>query len=280
MKRKRLGFCENLVREMEFRDPDWYFAFTRMNYDQFEWIFNKLSPFLMKQYVIREPLSPKLRLFITIRYLATGDNYFTLASSFRVGVSTICGIIPEVCELIWKVLSPFASRPLISDTWLEVSEKFGTYWNFPHVCGAIDGKQCRIIAPPRSGSLFYCYKGYFSVVLFGISDAHYRFLYVNIGAYGSSSDAGVLAYSELGRKLSSGRMNIPEASPILEGERDVPYFLIGDEAFGLKNYCMIPYPGRYLDTDRQNFNFRLSRARRVVENTFGILTARWRIYHR
>lgn len=67
MRRKRLGFCETLVREMEFRDPDWYFAFTRMNYDQFEWIFNKLSPFLMKQYVIREPLSPKLRLFITIR---------------------------------------------------------------------------------------------------------------------------------------------------------------------------------------------------------------------
>lgn len=67
LKRKRLGLCETLVREMEFRDPDWYFSFTRMNYDQFEWICEKLSPFLEKRFVVREPLSPKLRLFITIR---------------------------------------------------------------------------------------------------------------------------------------------------------------------------------------------------------------------
>lgn len=169
---------------------------------------------------------------------------------------------------------------MASDTWLDVSQEFQIYWNFPHVCGAIDGKQCRIRAPPHSGSLFYCYKGYYSIVLLGISDAQYRFLYVNIGAYGSSSDAGVLAYSELGNRLASEEMNFPEPSPILEGHRNIPYFLIGDEAFGLKNYSMIPYPGRYLDADRQNFNYRLSRARRVVENAFGILTARWRIYHR
>lgn len=41
-----------------------------------------------------------------------------------------------------------------------------------------------------------------------------------------------------------------------------------------------PYPGRRLQDDLRVFNYRLSRARRIVENTFGILTQKWRLYNR
>jgi DDE superfamily endonuclease len=58
-----------------------------------------------------------------------------------------------------------------------------------------------------------------------------------------------------------------------------PYFIAGDEAFPLSANLMHPYSGRFLPDDKHYFNQRLSRARGVVENSFGILSARWRLFH-
>lgn len=76
-------------------------------------------------------------------------------------------------------------------------------------------------------------------------------------------------------------MDVPPADEIYEGSFKFPHVLVADEAFPLKSYLMRPFPGRDgLSTEKKIFNYRLSRARRTIENTFGILASQWRIYRK
>ena len=51
----------------------------------------------------------------------------------------------------------------------------------------------------------------------------------------------------------------------------VPHVLLGDEAFPLRCDMMQPFAKNTLTNERCIFNYRLSRARKVVEIAFGIL---------
>lgn len=57
----------------------------------------------------------------------------------------------------------------------------------------------------------------------------------------------------------------------------MPYFFIADGAFPFTNRIMKPYcPRSRLTTiEERTFNYRLSRARRCIENSFGILSTKW-----
>ena len=59
---------------------------------------------------------------------------------------------------------------------------------------------------------------------------------------------------------------------------NMPYVLVGDDAFALKTYMMKPYPQRNLSVEKRVYNYRHSRARRISENLFGIVANRWRVF--
>lgn len=76
-------------------------------------------------------------------------------------------------------------------------------------------------------------------------------------------------------------LDIPKAEPLWEEGPDIPYVIVADEAFPLTTYLLRPFPVKnQLTTEEKIYNYRLSRARRMVENTFGILASQWRIYRK
>lgn len=198
------------------------------------------------------------------------------------GFSTVREIIIDVCDAIWERLGPIAMPPPTAETWKNVAAKYKNMWHFPNCIGAIDGKHINIQCPINAGSTYYNYKGSNSIVLLALVDADYKFIAIDIGSYGRNSDGGIFAKSAIGKKLDSKMFNVPEPTPLVENGKPEPYVVVGDEAFPLKNYLLRPYSRHYLGDNEPNkiFNYRLSRARRVVENAFGILVARWRCFRR
>lgn len=100
-------------------------------------------------------------------------------------------------------------------------------------------------------------------------DADYNFTYVNVGTNGRENDAAIFNDSELRKGLDEKTFNFPNNHVIL-----------GDSIFPLKEYLMVPYSRRSSNIRHCVFNYRLSRARRVVENAFGILAWRFRVFMR
>ena len=86
--------------------------------------------------------------------------------------------------------------------------------------------------------------------------------------------------SSLGLAIENKRLGIPKDSQLTKSNKILPYVFVGDDAFGLKRHLMKTYPFTKLPIDKCIFNYRLSRARRVIKNTFGIAANRFHVFYR
>lgn len=185
-----------LVRQMRQVDHLSHFRYLRMSPAVFDALLDKVKRYLprRKSYrsAVRPNISPEESLVITLRYLATGASQRALSFSFRVGGSTVHKVVLETSTAIWQALrEEYVPAPSTAHEWVAVSKEFNRMWQMPNCLGAIDGKHIAIQCPNNSGSLYFNYKGWYSIVLMAVCDAHLRFTLIDVGAEGRQSDGGL-----------------------------------------------------------------------------------------
>ncbi|XP_036317694.1 putative nuclease HARBI1, partial [Rhagoletis pomonella] len=113
------------------------------------------------------------------------------------------------------------------------------------------------------------------MVLLALVDARCRFIYINVGSPGRCNDSAIFESSSLKRQFQQCSLFKEMTRQI--SSVNVPVILLGDSAFKLDVHLMKPYPFCVNQPlNKKKFNFALSKCRRVVENAFGHLKARFR----
>ena len=279
-RRPELGLYDRLMVELRNEDPRAFQNFMRMPPAMFDEIVQRLTPALTKETTNwRAPLDPGLKVALTLRHLASGAKYREMQYGWRFPHNTISLVVREVCEaIVEEYRDELLAPPKTAAEWRQISDNWMNSWNFPHVIGAIDGKHIACKAPANTGSDYFNYKGFFSVILLAVVTSDYKFLWIDVSGKGSSSDAHIYNASDFREGLQNNDIiGFPQPDPLPGDTEDIPYFLVGDNAFALRTYMMKPYGNRDMTRKQRIFNYRLSRARRVVENSFGILANRFQV---
>ena len=248
----------------------------RISQQTFNYLCERLQPAIEKQCTkLRQPISVKKRVAITLWYLATPMEYRSIGHLFGVARCTACIVVHETCAAIIDVLLKSYINFPRGNVVDETVEGFQNTWGVPQCCGAIDGSHIPISAPVMNHTDYYNRKGFYSVVVQAVVDYKYKFLDVYTGWPGSVHDARVFAHSSL-FNLGVDNKLLPNTRRVIEGT-EVPLYLIGDSAYPLLTWLMKPFPhNESLSMEQRTYNYRICRARIVVENAFGRLKARWR----
>ncbi|KAL1417811.1 hypothetical protein MTO96_006068 [Rhipicephalus appendiculatus] len=112
------------------------------------------------------------------------------------------------------------------------------------------------------------------MILLALVDHKYRFRYINGGSPGRCHDSYVYQRSQLAGAVQGPLFRRPLLT--ISGTV-VPPLILCDQAFPLTGNLLKPFSHRaQLSNEQRLFNYNLSKARRIVENAFGRLKARFR----
>ena len=146
----------------------------RMNPERFELLLSLAKDKILKENEkFRTSISPRERLVLAIRFLATQILQRSLTFAFRIGKTTVSNILTEICEAIYNSLKDtYLRAPSFTNEWLHISRQFKETWDFPCTIWAIDGKHIGIECSKHCGRLYYIYKQFYSFVLLAVWGAN------------------------------------------------------------------------------------------------------------
>ena len=253
----------------------------RISRSTFLFILGRIRHLIEKDTITEEPISPECRLAIYLYRLARGDYYFTIAEMAGIGERTVGYIVNEVTSVIVECLwedSVTKHMPKSEDEFKSKILDMEEAWQFPCCWSAVDGCHIPIKCPPgglESCKEYHNFKIFFSVVLMGMVDSKYRFVWASCGYPGNSHDSVNFQSTDLWNQIKN-QDYLPKIGKKV-GSLLVPPLILGDAAFPLQPWLMKPCTNANPTPQQRYYNYRLSRARMVTEGAFGQLKGRWRV---
>ncbi|XP_031341029.1 uncharacterized protein LOC116169141 [Photinus pyralis] len=148
-----------------------FFNYFRMSKPSFDELLGHIKDDItVPDTPLNKSIPAEEKLALTLRYFATGTSMTDLHFQYRISQPTISVIVRQVCKAIWNRMRQICFPTLTEEYWLKTAAAFYEKTNFPHCLGAIDGKHIRVVKPEKSGSLYFNYKNYFSLVLLAMCD--------------------------------------------------------------------------------------------------------------
>ena len=217
-------------------------------------------------------ISTELCLSMTLRYLA-GGSVLDIIDMHGVAYGTFYNLVWRTIEAVNASLR-LPGLPLNDlDALEELSEGFSDLnkGSLVGCVGAIDGIAIRINKPSLWDTVFpkqfMNRKSFFSINCQAICDSQLRFTWASLKSPGGTHDSLAWRCTDLYAKLNDNAL-------------PSPYFLVGDDAYGCKNWMITPFPSRGLTQAKSDFNFYQSKTRITIERAFGVLVSRWGILRR
>ncbi|CAN8026648.1 unnamed protein product [Ixodes persulcatus] len=243
----------------------------------FRYLVDVCRPHMERQVTaMRATISVEKRVGASLYKLCSTAEDRTIAHLFGLGRSTINELYKEFCQVIVSALEPEWVKMISAAELAEHVREFEATLDFPQAIGALDGCHFPVSPPQADATDYRNYKGWYSIILLALVDHRYRFRYVNVGAPGRCHDAHVFRRSALAGILEGPTFQKPMIT--INGTA-VPPLILCDQAFPLTSNLLKPYPRKDVtdNSTQAGFNKRLSAARRIVENAFGRVKARFRL---
>ena len=199
------------------------------------------------------------------------QNIVPWLNLFGVSQSFVSLCVKEICLAIVKRLkSRYITIPK-GDDLKQVMATYKEKWGFPMCAGAIDGTHVPIKVPSQNHTDYVNRKSYHSIIMQALVDSRYLFRDIVVGWPGSGHDARVLANSEIYNVGNDGALFPDIIETILD--QDIHPCILSNPAYSLLPWLLKLFPeNQNTPTKHRRFNYRLSRPRMTVEDTFG----RWK----
>ncbi|XP_039602255.1 putative nuclease HARBI1 [Polypterus senegalus] len=220
----------------------------------------------------------------TIGFLATGTFQREIGDRSGISQPTVSRIMPHVLHAIISLTSQYITFPNIAAERTKIMTDFYNIAGFPSVIGAVDCTHVALKTPTVDEFAFVNRKGYHSINVQVICDAHLNLLNVVANIPGGPHDSFIVQNSIVGLRLQQsaageGWLIGKCVLDYFSTPSSVLYFILiysiaGDRGYALKSWLMTPVANP-VSQKELNYNRAHERTRSTVERAIGLLKVRW-----